>query len=103
VADSQPSARDIAARLKAGADSASPEIDEEYRGRLCQVVQREMNQRFRRKEDPEDVVQSAFRTFYRRNALGEFRIDSSGDLWGLLETITPHPERVPWLRQRCRQ
>ena len=49
-----------------------------------------MNRRFRRKEDPEDVVQSAFRTFYRRNALGEFHIDSSVDLWRLLETITRH-------------
>ncbi len=49
-----------------------------------------MNRRFRRKEDPEEVVQSAFRTFYRRNAKGEFRIDSSVDLWRLLETIARH-------------
>ena len=63
---------------------------EQYRARLCQLVEREMNRRFRRKEDPEDVVQSAFRTFYRRNAKGEFHIDSSVDLWRLLETITRH-------------
>jgi RNA polymerase sigma factor (sigma-70 family) len=31
-----------------------------------------------------------FRTFYRRNAQGEFRIDCSADLWHLLETITRH-------------
>jgi len=66
---------------------SSSELDEQYRARLCQLVQREMNRRFRRKEDPEDVVQSAFRTFYRRNALGEFHVDSSVDLWRLLETI----------------
>ncbi len=90
MADLQPDARKIAARLRAGADLVPPEIDERYRGRLCLLVEQEMNRRFRRKEDPEDVVQSAFRTFYRRNALGEFQIDSSGDLWGLLETITRH-------------
>ena len=67
---------------------STSELDEQYRARLCQLVEREMNRRFRRKEDPEDVVQSAFRTFYRRNALGEFYIDSSVDLWRLLETIT---------------
>jgi RNA polymerase sigma-70 factor (ECF subfamily) len=78
----------IAARLKANADLAAPELDERYRARLCQLVQREMNHRFRGKEDPEDVVQSAFRTFYRRNCQGEFHIDSSDDLWCLLETIT---------------
>ena len=65
-------------------------MDEQYRGRLCLLVEREMNRRFRRREDPEDVVQSALRTFCRRNALGEFRIDSSADLWRLLATITRH-------------
>ena len=58
-----------------------PKDGQQYRARLCQLVEREMNRRFRRKEDPEDVVQSAFRTFYRHNAKGEFRIDSSVDLW----------------------
>ncbi len=80
----------IAARLRANGDAAAPKLDAQYRARLCRLVEREMNRRFRRKEDPEDVVQSAFRTFYRRNAKGEFHIDSSVDLWRLLETITRH-------------
>jgi RNA polymerase sigma-70 factor (ECF subfamily) len=70
--------------------SAARELDDQYRDRLCRLVEREMNRRFRRREDPEDVVQSAFRTFYRRNARGEFRIDSSADLWRLLATIARH-------------
>jgi len=70
--------------------SAARDLDERYRDRLCRLVEREMNRRFRRREDPEDVVQSALRTFCRRNALGEFRIDSSADLWRLLATITRH-------------
>ena len=78
----------IVARLKADADLAASELDDQYRAKLCRLVEREMDRRFRRKEDPEDVVQSAFRTFYRRNALGEFHIDSSVDLWRLLERIT---------------
>ena len=58
-----------------------------------------MSRRFRRLEDPEDVVQSAFRTFFRRNARGEFHFDSSADLWRLLATITrrkilKHVERL---------
>src|SRR5262249_20882797 len=36
----------------------------------------------------EDVVQSVFRTFFRRSTAGEFQIDSSAQLWGLLVTIT---------------
>jgi RNA polymerase sigma-70 factor (ECF subfamily) len=77
----------IGSRLRADADLAF-EFDEQYRARLCHLVEREMDRRFRPKEDPEDVVQSAFRTFFRRNAQGEFHIDSSVDLWRLLETIT---------------
>ena len=82
------SRKSVVRRLNAGSSSAANELDEQYRSRLCRLVEREMDRRFRRREDPEDVVQSAFRTFYRRNAKGEFRIDSSVDLWRLLETIT---------------
>jgi RNA polymerase sigma factor (sigma-70 family) len=85
-----PSRLPIVSRLEAVTDSTAAAMDDQYRRRLCQLVEREMNRRFRRREDPEDVVQSAFRTFYRRSAQGEFRIDSSADLWRLLETITRH-------------
>jgi RNA polymerase sigma-70 factor (ECF subfamily) len=84
------SRKSLAGRLNAGAGSAANDVDEQYRAKLCRLVEREMNRRFRRREDPEDVVQSAFRTFYRRSARGEFHIDSSVDLWRLLETITRH-------------
>jgi RNA polymerase sigma-70 factor, ECF subfamily len=77
----------IVPRLRSATESVAADVDDQYRSRLCQLVEREMNRRFRRQEDPEDVVQSAFRTFYRRNAQGEFHIDSSGDVWRLLETI----------------
>jgi RNA polymerase sigma-70 factor, ECF subfamily len=77
-------------RLREESDSAANELDERYRSRLCQLVEREMNQRFRRKEDPEDVVQSVFRTFWRRKSQAEFHIDSSADLWRLLGTIAHH-------------
>ena len=86
----QPPESRIVSRLEAATDSAAADVDEQYRGRLCRLVECEMNRRFRRKEDPEDVVQSAFRTFYRRNAQGEFHIDSAVDLWNLLATITWH-------------
>src|SRR5262249_16127261 len=38
--------------------------------------------------DGEDVVQSVFRTFFRRCGQGEFQIDSSERLWRLLVKIT---------------
>src|SRR5262249_31300306 len=38
--------------------------------------------------DGEDVVQSVFRTFFRRCARGDFQIDSSAQIWRLLVKIT---------------
>jgi RNA polymerase sigma factor (sigma-70 family) len=75
-------------RLNQGDSSAFSELDRQYRAKLCRLVEKEMNRRFRKGKGPEDIVQSAFRTFYRRNAQGEFQIDSSAALWRLLETIT---------------
>ena len=42
----------------------------------------------RSKEDPEDVVQSAYRSFFRRQRGGQFQIDSWDDVWGILTVIT---------------
>ena len=41
-----------------------------------------------RRVDGEDVAQSVFRTFFRRQKLGEFKIENSVELWSLLVTIT---------------
>lgn len=83
-----PSHDNLIERLNEGVESAADQLDDRYRSQLRRLVEGEMDRRFRRREDAEDVVQSAFRTFYRRNSLGEFRIDSAADLWQLLATIT---------------
>ena len=44
--------------------------------------------------DGEDVVQSVFRTFFRRTADGEFRLDGSAQLWRLLVRITLRKARA---------
>lgn len=75
-------------RVTSATDSAAGELDHIYRDRLCALVEREMNARYRRREDPEDVVQSVFRTFFRRASQGEFQFDHAGGLWKLLQQIT---------------
>src|SRR5438270_39264 len=42
----------------------------------------------------EDVVQSVFRTFFRRCAQGEFQIDDSTRMWRLLVKITLQKARA---------
>ena len=42
-------------RVNRNSESAAAELDGRYRQRLCALVAREMGQRFRAREDPEDV------------------------------------------------
>jgi RNA polymerase sigma-70 factor (ECF subfamily) len=37
-----------------------------------------------RRIDADDIVQSVFRTFFRRAALGQYEVPAGGDLWKLL-------------------
>jgi RNA polymerase sigma-70 factor (ECF subfamily) len=63
-------------------------LDHRYRQRLCRLVQRAWDWSIQRREDPEDVVQTVLRTYFRRAARGEFQIADSSDLWTLLAKIT---------------
>jgi RNA polymerase sigma-70 factor (ECF subfamily) len=67
---------------------SADELFARYAERLARLAERHLNPRLSGRVDGEDVVQSAFRTFFRRQELGEFRIDSSEQLWALLAEIT---------------
>ena len=44
----------------------------------------------RQKEDPEDVLQSVYQSFFIRQARGELQLRDWDSLWALLATITLH-------------
>ncbi len=83
-----PSDDEFLCRVSRGNPSAAAELDHRYRQRLCRIVQGAWDRSFRQREDPEDVVQTVFRTYFRRAARGEFQIADSSDLWALLAKIT---------------
>jgi RNA polymerase sigma-70 factor (ECF subfamily) len=59
-----------------------------YAQHLARLAEEHLSRKVAGRLDGEDVVQSVFRTFFRRYAQGEFRIDSSGQIWKLLAKIT---------------
>lgn len=75
-------------RLNDGGESAFERVDRQFRSRLCFLVARMMGNRFASREDHEDPVQSALRSFYRGIGEKRFRITSSVVLWRLLVAIT---------------
>jgi RNA polymerase sigma-70 factor (ECF subfamily) len=58
----------------------------------------------RQTEDPEDVVQSALKSFFLRQADGQFQLDGWDNLWSLLVQITVRKcgRRVRYFRRECR-
>jgi RNA polymerase sigma-70 factor (ECF subfamily) len=75
-------------RLRRGDPVAAEEVFARYSAQLACLAGQNLSPRLAARLDSADVVQSAFRTFFRRCGQGEFHIDSSTQLWRLLARIT---------------
>lgn len=64
------------------------EVFNRYAERLMRVARDRLGGKLQSKVSPEDVVQSAFKSFFRRHHEFEFKNDDSDGLWGLLVVIT---------------
>lgn len=73
-----------------GNDRAAAKIVDRYAQRLINLARSRLTNRLRNRIDPEDIVQSAYRSFFRRAGDGDFELKRSGDLWRLLAAITVH-------------
>jgi RNA polymerase sigma-70 factor (ECF subfamily) len=83
-----PPLTDLLPLLPAGDDRAARAVFDRYSDRLVRLAGRHLSPRLAGRVDPEDVVQSVFRTFFRRGTDGEFHLDGSAQLWQLLVKIT---------------
>ncbi len=80
--------------LAEGKPTAVEQFWQRYGESLQRVAERQIASWLRRRVDPEDVVQSACRTFFRRASEGNFSFESKDDLWKLLLTITLNKVRM---------
>jgi RNA polymerase sigma-70 factor (ECF subfamily) len=79
---------DLQARLRAGSDSAASDVFHRFASRLIALARTRLDSRLRRETDPEDVVQSVFKSFFLHYADGKFELKDWGGLWALLVVIT---------------
>jgi RNA polymerase sigma factor (sigma-70 family) len=84
-----PSAQ-LLARYQGGDARAASELFHRYERRLRRLAEAHLAPRLCRRVGPEDVVQSACRSFFRRARAGAFALVERGDLWRLLAGITRH-------------
>lgn len=74
--------------LSARNDDAARQVFDRYVNRLIGLARNRLSARMSRRVDPEDVVQSAFRSFFRKAGDSAFELEETGDLWRLLVVIT---------------
>jgi RNA polymerase sigma-70 factor (ECF subfamily) len=75
-------------RLRSGEDGAAREVFSRFAARLAGLARRHLDARLAVKVDPEDVVQSAYKSFFLRQREGGLEVGDWDGLWGLLTVIT---------------
>src|SRR5262249_40685711 len=77
-------------RWTEGDERAAAELVNRYTGRLLALARSHLSAKLAARLDPEDVVQSAYRSFFADARDDRFVLKRSGDLWRLLAAITLH-------------
>jgi RNA polymerase sigma-70 factor (ECF subfamily) len=92
------------AGLRDGDDAAARELFARFAHQLITLALRHIDAGLRHKVDPEDVVQSAFKSFFVRYGDGKLNVVNWNSLWGLLTLITVRKcaERAAYQRAACR-
>ena len=85
---------ELLVRCRRHDNAAAEELFQRYVDRLMGLARARLSRRLAARVDAEDVVQSAYRSFFRLAGGGEVVLRESGDLWRLLARIT--------LRKVCR-
>ena len=78
---------DLVARWRNGEENAATELYSRYFQQLLVLVNRNLSSRFSAQVDPEDVLQSVFRSVFRRTRDGAFAFQDDSELWKLLVTV----------------
>lgn len=80
--------RSLLRRMHSGSDEdAAYNLYVRYAQRLIQLARQKTPADLATRVDPEDIVQSVFRTFFRRASAGQYNVPEGEELWKLLLVI----------------
>ena len=77
-------------RWRQGDQQAAGELFRRYASRLVGLARSRLSAKFAQRVDPEEVVQSVYRTFFAEAQEGRYELQRGGDLWRLLVAMTLH-------------
>lgn len=78
----------LVARWQQGDQTAAAELFQRYASRLIALARSQLSVKLAQRVDPEDVVQSVYRSFFVDARNGRYDFQHGGDLWRLLVTMT---------------
>jgi RNA polymerase sigma factor (sigma-70 family) len=81
---------DLLARWRTGDQNAADVLFQRYAKRLMVLARTRLAEKLAARIDPEDVIQSAYRSFFHHARAGDYALQRTGDLWRLLVAITLH-------------
>jgi len=80
-------ADELVARWRRGDEQAAAELFDRYAGRLITLARTRLPVHLVQRFDAEDVVQSAYRSFFARSKDGRIEVRLGADIWRLLVAI----------------
>jgi RNA polymerase sigma-70 factor, ECF subfamily len=89
----EPSDHELLGRSRDGDQDAARQLYLRYARRLKRLVERQCSAQLARQAGVEDIVQSVFRSFFRRVGRGSYDVPDGDDLWKLLLVIALHKIR----------
>jgi RNA polymerase sigma-70 factor, ECF subfamily len=88
-----PSDQSLIVRLRSGDESAASEVYNRYSKRVFGLVHQQMADRLRAQVQPEDIVQSVFKSVFRGINTGNYDAPPGGTLWQLMAIVAVHKVR----------
>ncbi len=89
----EPSDGSLLRRFRVGEQDAATRLYLRYAQRLHGLARKQSGQDLQTRLDPEDIVQSVFRTFFRRAKEGHYEVPDGEELWKLFLVIGLHKIR----------
>lgn len=90
-------------RFQAGEQDAATALYTRYAQRLQRLAERNTSSDLSARFDAEDVVQSVFRTFFRRVQIGHYDLPAGEELWRLLLVISLNKIRTLAMHHRAQK